>query len=153
MSLLLYPPVSIMSLFNIMMCLSRSLTLPQTARHLSSNLCDEEHLNAAIHRSAICLSSRLSPSIAHGHPSRRLCHPANVPRLIFCSFSLFHFCLSLNSHSVRAQDNLRDKVSSCPPLPAAAPSHLSPFLPPLPLFSLLDQRGLWGLELPVGWVD
>lgn len=138
MSLLPVPPASITPSFNIMMCLSLSLTLPETARRLSSNLCDEEDFNAVIHH--LPFFFHLSVSVYCAQSSRRLCHPANVPpsHLFFLSFP--SLSLSLNLHSVEAQDHLKDKVSSRPPLVFLR----FPPTPPLPLVSLHDQRGLWG---------
>lgn len=127
MSLLPVPPASIMPSLNIVMCLSLSLTLPETARRLSSNLCDEEDFNAVIHH--LPFFFHLSVSVYCTQSSCRLCHPANVLRLI-SSFSPFHLSLSLNLHSVKAQDHLKDKVSSRPPLVflrfSPLLSHLSP---------------------------
>lgn len=127
MSLLPVSPALIMSSLNIMMYSSLSLTLPERARRRSSNLCDEEDFNAVIHHLPFFI--RLSVSVYCTQSSRRLCHPANVPRLIF-SFSLFHLSLS---HLIRTQSKHKTiwKIKcrlALPPSSSVSPplSHLSP---------------------------
>lgn len=138
MSLLPVPPASIMSSFNIMTRLSPSLTLPERARRLSSNLRDGEDFNAVIRH--LPFFFYLSVSVCCTQSSRRLCHPANVHRLIFFILSL---SLSLNSHSVKAQTIWKIKCRL-----ALLPPGLPPFLSPIlrsPTCLLEGPEGIVGV--------
>lgn len=86
-------------------------------------------------------SSRLSVPVCCTQSSRRLC-----PRHVSSFLSLFSISLSFNLHSVKAQDHLKDKVSSRPPLV---------FLSLSPTCLLVRPQGIVGfwVTLEVAWLN
>lgn len=138
MSLLPVPPASIMPSLNIVMCLSLSLTLPETARRLSSNLCDEEDFNAVIHH--LPFFFHLSVSVYCTQSSCRLCHPATSPvssLLSLLSISLSHLICTQSKHKTIWKIKCR----------LALPSSFSVSPPSSPTCLLARPEGIVGFRV------
>lgn len=94
LSLLPDPPVIIKSSFSIIMCVSLSLTLPETAQPLSLNPCDGDVFDVVIHGRPFL--SHLSVSVCCTRSSR-------CPRPTSPTSSPLSFLLISRSHLIPTQ--------------------------------------------------